>query len=313
MQHRRTKHSLWTLAISALWLGLSATVAAEPYVEGPKKCQECHEEEYKVWEGTKHFESYKTLHKKDKAKDIVKALGGKRLKKDKVCTQCHYTMVQKDAGDDGKAEAGPSCESCHGASSEWRQVHNDYGGPKVKAENETPEHKAKRVQAAKDAGMIWSSMRYDIAANCMECHGLANPNVSGEELAKMLEAGHPLKPDFELVKYSQGKVRHRFYPPDVTKNAEMGAAELSRLFVEGQAAKLVSATQAANKSDHPKYKEAQQARIESAKKALANVAEAKDFLADPSDANARKLVEAIKDKDLSAQVGSLLPAKDSYK
>ncbi len=313
MQHRRTCKTLFTLVIALFWLGFSTASQAEAFVEGPKKCKECHEEEYKVWEGTKHFESYKTLHKKDKAKDIVAALGGKRLKKDKVCTQCHYTMEQKDAGDEGKAKAGPSCESCHGASSEWRDVHNDYGGSKAKAENESPEHKAKRIQAAKDAGMIWSFMRYDIAANCMECHGLANPEVSGEELSKMLEAGHPLKADFELVKYSQGEVRHRFYPPDVTKNAEMSGAELARMFVEGQAAKLVSATQAANKSDHPKYKEAQQARIASATKALSNVAEAKAFLADPSDANARKLVEAIKDKDLSAQVGSLLPAKDSYK
>ncbi len=313
MQHRRTQHTLFTLSLAFLMFCLSAITQAEPFVEGPKKCEECHEAEYKVWEGTKHFESYKTLHKKDKAKEIVKALGGKRLKKDKVCTQCHYTMVQKDAGDEGKAKAGPSCESCHGASSEWRAVHNDYGGSKVKAENETPEHKAKRLQAAKDAGMIWSFMRYDIAANCMECHGLANPEVSGEELSKMLEAGHPLKADFELVKYSQGEVRHRFYPPDVTKNSEMSTVELARMFVEGQAAKLVSAASAMNKSDHPKYKEAQKARFDSASKALANVPEAKALLADPSDANARKLVEAIKDKDLSAQVGSLLPAKDSYK
>ena len=40
-------------------------------------------------------------------------------------------------------------------------------------------------------------------------------------LAKMLDAGHPSEPEFELVRYSQGSVRHRYYPPDFEKNSEM--------------------------------------------------------------------------------------------
>jgi len=101
----------------------------------------------------------------------------------------------------------------------------------------------KRIAEARKAGMVWSFMTYDIAANCSECHGLAHPKLSGEVLAKMLDAGHPSEPDFELVRYSQGTVRHRFYPPDYSKNAEMSPAELARLFVVGQAAKLVSPIQ----------------------------------------------------------------------
>jgi hypothetical protein len=81
--------------------------------------------------------------------------------------------------------------------------------------------------------------------------------LDGDTLAKMLGAGHPLKTEFELVLYSQGSVRHRFYPPNVNQNSEMTAPELARLFVEGQAAKLVSATDALSKSSDAKYQEVQ--------------------------------------------------------
>jgi hypothetical protein len=43
------------------------------------------------------------------------------------------------------------------------------------------------------------------------------------------------------------------------------------------------------------------------------VPEAAALLAAPTDENARKLVDAIATKDLSPQVGSLLPAKNTYK
>ena len=58
--------------------------------------------------------------------------------------------------------------------------------------------------------MIWPAQLFDVASNCMSCHGLANPALSAEHAAAMLDNGHPLKPDFELVAYSQGTVRHRF-------------------------------------------------------------------------------------------------------
>ena len=164
--------------------------------------------------------------------------------------------------------------------------------------------------------MIWSFMHYDIASNCNTCHGLAHPDLDGAVLATMLEAGHPINPDFELVAYSQGEVRHRFYPPDISTNAQMNKAELARFYVVGQAAKLVSASAAAAKSDNPDYQAAQQTRISDATKALSavtSVPEAGALIASPSEANARKLVAAIQDKDLSGEVGSLVPAQSTYK
>ena len=317
---------MWVRTLSGL-IGAVALIAAsfaindpafaEPFFQGPKKCQECHGPEYKVWEGTKHFKSLRTVHKDKRAKVIAKAVGGsKSMKKNEVCTLCHYTLVQKNAEAKAKAKAGPSCESCHGASSDWLDIHNDYGGPSVTRDDETPEHKAERRQKARDAGMVWSFMRYEIAKNCMSCHGLAREGLSGDALAKMLDAGHPLNPDFELIRYSQGSVRHRYYPPDVTVNAELSKAGLAEAFVQGQAAKLVSAVSALSRSDEPKYQAAQEKRKADAEAALAavkSVAEAAALVADPTEANALALVEAIAGKDLSGEVGGLLPDPSTYK
>ena len=285
---------------------LAPAVHAEPFSAGPKVCQECHEAEYNVWKDSQHFATYKEVHKKAEGKAISKAAGGgKSVKKNETCQLCHYTMISKEAGGKTSAKAGPSCESCHGASSDWLAIHNDDSIAL-----------ADRHQQAKAAGMIWSFMHYDIAANCMSCHGLANPALPGDTLAAMLEAGHPINPDFELVRYSQGTVRHRFYAPDTSTNSQMDAAELARLFVIGQAAKLVSAIQAAGNSKHPAFVAAQTERAAAAKAALNAVnslPEVAALLAAPSAEAGRKLADAIKNQDLSGQVGSLLPAPASYK
>ena len=289
-------------------------VADAAFNQGPKTCEECHKAEVDVWKETKHFKSFKTIHKSDKGKAVLAAInGGKSMKKNETCSLCHYTLVQKDAGAKPRPKAGPSCESCHGASSDWLAIHNDYGGKDVKREDEAPDHKVARIEQAAAAGMIWPHNLYDVATNCMTCHGLAHPGVDGGILSAMLGAEHPLNPDFELVLYSQGSVRHRFYPPDVNTNQEMDAAQLSRLFIAGQAAKLVSAANARDNSDDAGYQTAQQKRFDDASSALSAVPEAAALLADPTDANGRALFDAIRDKDLSGLVGGLLPDPGSYK
>ena len=129
----------------------------------------------------------------------------------------------------------------------------------------------------------------------------------------MLDAGHPMNADFELVKYSQGSVRHRFYPPKVTENQVMTPAEMARMFVVGQAANLVSASAAVSKSGHAGYKAAQQKKIAAATKVLKSVAgqvpAAGKVVASPTADNGRALAAAIADKDLSSVVGGNLPKK----
>lgn len=293
---------------------------AEPFYKGAKLCEECHEAENKIWEKTKHFTSFRTVHREPKdagkpsPKKILAAVGGqKRMKRNETCYLCHYTLEKKDAGAKPAAKSGTSCESCHGASSDWLAIHDNYGGKDVKRQQETADHKVKRIADSSAAGLIWPSMQYEVAENCMTCHGLAHPDLKADDLAKMLGAGHPINPSFELVKYSQGSVRHRHYPPDIKTNAEMTPQELARVYVIGQAAALVSATQVISKSSEAKYKEAQSKRVEIAKAALGGVSEAAGLLAAPTRENAIKFVQSIAGKDLTGAVGSKLPAKSDYK
>jgi len=286
-------------------LQYSTPTLAKPMTVGPEKCGKCHRDEAKVWKDTRHFKSFKTVHKHKTAKKILKAVGEKRMKRSAICATCHYTTVENKGK--MKPVAGTSCESCHGNASEWISLHNDYGGPGAKRASETPEHKAARLEKSKAAGMIHSSMLYEIAENCMSCHGLANDKLSGEHASAMLDNGHPLNANYEIVEYSQGSVRHRFYPPKVTENQIMSKAQMSRLYVIGAAAALVSATNAIKKTDHPKYVEAQNARISKAKAVLSKIPDAKKLLSAPSAEAGKALAAAIKDKDLSSLVGAELP------
>jgi len=297
-------------------------VSAEAFNTGAKGCEECHEGEFKIWKKTKHFTSFSTAHRepddsaKPSPKKILKAVGGKkRMKRNETCALCHYTLEQKDAGAKPSAKSGTSCESCHGASSEWLAIHDNYGEG-VKRKDESAENKKARIAKSTAAGLIWPDMKYEVVENCMTCHGLAHPDLAGDVLAKMLGAGHPINPGFEAVKYSQGTVRHRYTFEDIETNREMTEPETAELFVIGHAAALVSAKEAMSKSDEPKYTEAQNKRAENAKAALSllsDIPEAVALLASPSRDNALKLVGAIKGKDLSGKVGSKLPAKADYK
>ncbi len=200
-----------------------------------------------------------------------------------------------------KLVAGPSCESCHGSASEWINIHN----------KKAP--KASKIKEASAKGMVWPSQLYDVAANCNSCHGLAKAGLSGDKIKAMLDAGHPINADFELVEYSQGSVRHRFYPPKVTENQAMTPPEMARMFVIGQAANLVAASASLSKSQHPAYQAAQKKRIAKATALLKSLAgqvpEAGKILASPTAANGRALSSAVKGKDLSGVVGGKLPKK----
>ncbi len=291
---------------------------AEPYYVGPHKCVECHRAEHAVWEASKHGTSFRDVHRKPEVKDIIAAAGGNtNMRRNDICTSCHFTMTKADAGATAAAVAGPSCESCHGPASDWLGIHNNYGSPTAKRDTETPAHKAERLKKSSEAGMIRPSQHFDVVNNCLSCHGMGRPGVEPGTIAKMIDAGHPAGSDFELVRYSQGTVRHRFYPPNVNDNAEMTPAELSRVFVTGHAAALVRSSAAAGKAGNPKFQETLKKIEASARAALESiknqVPEAGALLAQPTEPNARKLVDAIAGKDLSPQVGAKLPAKSSYK
>ena len=61
-------------------------------------------------------------------------------------------MEQKSATGKARAKSGPGCERCHSPASEWLNIHNNYGGPNVKRDTETPEHRAERLAQSAENG-----------------------------------------------------------------------------------------------------------------------------------------------------------------
>ena len=81
---------LFLLGVVVYFISSPFIVMAEPFVKGAKLCEECHEEEFKVWSKTKHFKSFRSVHREPKdaskpsPKKILKAVGGqKRMKRNK--------------------------------------------------------------------------------------------------------------------------------------------------------------------------------------------------------------------------------------
>jgi hypothetical protein len=89
------------------------------------------------------------------------------------------------------------------------------------------------------------------------------------------------------------------------------------MFVTGHSVAFVKANNAKDRIPTKKYVEAQEQRIAAATRMLeaikGKVPLAADLLANPRAGIARKLVASIKDMDLSAEVGPLLPDPKNYK
>lgn len=199
-------------------------------VAGPDECGECHKNEVAVWRETQHQKAFYELSRKEEAQEIAERMGVKRLKKDAVCTDCHFTLKQE--GGDHEAIAGVSCESCHSPAKEWLNVHNDYGGKDVKKADETKAHRQERLAKMDAAGMIRPDDLYALAANCYQCHLVIN-----EELVNKGE--HKAGSDFELISWSQGENRHNFYrSEDGKQNVESSSERRRLMFVTGIALDL---------------------------------------------------------------------------
>ena len=311
-----TMQRLRTALLGLALLAGSNSVCAQIKL-GAQSCKECHDIEIERWSETKHATHFADFHKSADATAITAKLGGEAdPKNNAVCQLCHYTMSTTAGSSTARPRSGPSCESCHGAASGWIKVHRDYGSRQVSASDESDEHKRARFDGAAAAGMLWPSMRYDLAAACYQCHGFANPALGADTLTALLAAGHPSGADFEFVRYSQGSVRHRYYPPDFEINQEMSNELLARVFVIGQTVQIVQSQSLVNTLREGSFVNQQQKKIERARQILqkvSHIAEVRTFLDSPSEANGRAILGAIMPVDLYPQVGSELPSKGDYK
>jgi cytochrome c554/c'-like protein len=221
--------------IIAICVGALGGFASEPAsgppghdpatIIGADQCAKCHQPEVQQWMHTPHYATYESLHRMPRAKEIADKLGLQSIKRNDVCTQCHYTKQIEDGRE--RVVAGVSCESCHGGARDWVALHNDYGGPSATKAPESAEHRAKRVADSVARGMNNPHNIYLIARECYDCHTVPNE--------KLVNVGGHLagSQDFELVAWSQGMVRHNFLRGGGTTNATPSQAELRVMFVVG--------------------------------------------------------------------------------
>jgi hypothetical protein len=194
-------------------------------IVGSDQCAKCHQQEVQQWTKTPHFATFDSLHRTPRAKEIAERLGERSIKRSKTCTQCHYT--EQNQGGRLRVVAGVSCESCHGGAADWIAIHADYGGDGVTKEQESAEHRAKRVEESVARGMNNPHNIYLIARQCYDCHTVPNERL-------VIAGGHLAgSEDFELVAWSQGIVRHNFVRTGGTSNAQPSAAELRVMYVVG--------------------------------------------------------------------------------
>lgn len=167
-------------------------------VVGPDDCGDCHENEYEVWRGTAHARGYVELARSQGAKAIADALGVRRIRVEPSCVGCHFLAMP--VGDGVQARFGVACESCHGASAAWIDVHSDQGEGDAE---ETPEHRRERLARSSALGLRGPADLHGLLSTCFSCHVIDDPHL-------VEVGGHPMPPPFDLVAATQGDIRHNF-------------------------------------------------------------------------------------------------------
>ncbi len=199
-------------------------------VVGTEACAKCHAAEINVWKQTPHHETFLTLHRKPQAQQIADKMGISSFKHDSACIKCHYSL--KDQAGVLEPIAGVSCESCHGAAKNWVDLHHDYGGPGVKRDQESAEHRHARLVSSMNAGMRNPVNVYLVAQSCYRCHTVPDEklvNVGGHVAGSL---------NFEIVAWSQGKVRHNFVRSDGKVNDPSPLERTRVMFIAGMIADL---------------------------------------------------------------------------
>lgn len=206
---------------------LSGRVDAAPLatkVTGPESCAECHVEEIEAWKRTKHRKTLNELPRRPKTADMLLRLGLTNVKTERQCQDCHF--LGQIINDEYQTVAGISCESCHGAATDWVKTHGDYGNGVTKA-TESAEHRVARRAQAVANGMISPANLYALGAACYGCH-----IVTDEKITNV--GGHPPgSAGFNLLTWSQGEVRHTILHTGNKANPEATPERRRELFVIG--------------------------------------------------------------------------------
>lgn len=221
---RRAPLRRGTTRLTCLFVALllsAATVASAQgryQVLGPSQCLNCHDhqaerqwyEKLEIPEVRKlfpekganagHINALKQLEMA-KSNDFAKAIGLRdKYDVNGACVKCHATVF---AGD---ANAGVSCESCHGPASGYLEIHKTKGA-------------YEKSVAAGMTHLIGQLERW--AQQCTSCHVMDD--------ARLITAGHPSGDDFDLgVKYAPVAI-HFKQKYDTSRLAAIGRAQVATL------------------------------------------------------------------------------------
>ncbi|MGE5682188.1 MAG: cytochrome c family protein [Bacillota bacterium] len=155
------------IAISVLSVTfLSQNAYSQAKYTGVKMCAACHKgakgnNVFEKWQASDHAKAFETL-KNDKSKEIAKKMGIADPTTSDKCLVCHVTNGGNGAGI--KKEEGVTCESCHGAGSEYKA--NDV---------------MKNHDLAVKKGLI---MGTNDANLCKRCHNPKSPTYKPFDFAK---------------------------------------------------------------------------------------------------------------------------------
>jgi hypothetical protein len=181
-----------TLAGAVLLLSglLTFAGAEEPEFTGAGKCKMCHDKEksgaqFTIWAAGPHAKAYETLAS-DESKAIAAEMGLGDPQQEDACLKCHVTahgVAEERLGRKYSIEEGVSCESCHGAGSEYDSI-------KIKKQIMTGEVDGATV------GLIEPT-----AEMCMGCHNEESPTYKPFDFeAAVAEIAHPI-PAAHLEQY----------------------------------------------------------------------------------------------------------------
>lgn len=165
------KKNYFVLLFAFLIIFLGAVLfrdSGNPSYIGVKSCA-CHNmasrgKQVDVWQKTKHASAYKTLTM-EAAEKIAKEKGLKvPAAEAQECLCCHVTgSGENNYAEKYAKEEGITCESCHGAASEWKPIHT----------------KKDKLADAIEAGLIYTKLSEHskpvIEGRCKSCHNEKSP------------------------------------------------------------------------------------------------------------------------------------------
>jgi hypothetical protein len=208
-----------TLALLLIFAAALSAHAQEPkgkfQFEGVTSCAGCHDKPNAIYERTgatkfvqltesatwltldKHSQAVELIDpaKNPLAKQMCEQLKIADIHEAKQCLSCHanwqYDKVEQQWAERPKFhEFGVSCESCHGAASEWKGPHEKPEWRKL-----PPDEKLKK-------GFIEIRNPLARAKQCLACH-VGDPEQQKVVTHEMYAAGHPPLPGVELETFMQ--------------------------------------------------------------------------------------------------------------